>query len=74
MLVLSRKKEESILIGDDIEIFIVDVGEDRVRIGIKAPKEMKIFRKELLEEIKKENENSKAINTELKVISNFIKK
>ena len=74
MLVLSRKKEESILIGDDIEIFIVDVGEDRVRIGIKAPKEMKIFRKELLEEIKKENENSKAINAELKVISNFIKK
>ena len=74
MLVLSRKKEESILIGDDIEIFIVDVGEDRVRIGIKAPKEMKIFRKELLEEIKKENENSKDINAELKVISNFIKK
>ena len=74
MLVLSRKREESILIGDDIEIFIVDVGEDRVRIGIKAPKEMKIFRKELLEEIKKENENSKDINAELKVISNFIKK
>ena len=74
MLVLSRKREESILIGDDIEIFIVDVGEDRVRIGIKAPKEMKIFRKELLEEIKKENENSKEINAELKVISNFIKK
>ena len=74
MLVLSRKREESILIGDNIEIFIVDVGEDRVRIGIKAPKEMKIFRKELLEEIKKENENSKDINAELKVISNFIKK
>ena len=74
MLVLSRKREESILIGDDIEIFIVDVGEDRVRIGIKAPKEMKIFRKELLEEIKKENENSKDINAELNVISNFIKK
>lgn len=74
MLVLSRKKEESILIGDDIEIFIVEVGDDRVRIGINAPREMKVFRKELLDEIKKENASSKEINAELKVISNYIKK
>lgn len=53
MLVLTRKKEETILIGDDIEILIVDVGEDRVKIGINAPKNIKIVRKELLEQIKK---------------------
>lgn len=55
MLVLSRKKDEAILIGDDIEIIITEVSEDRVKIGIKAPKNYKIFRKELLEQIKDEN-------------------
>lgn len=58
MLVLTRKKNESIVIGDDIEIVITEVAEDRVKIGIKAPKNFKIFRKELLEAVENENVQS----------------
>ncbi len=58
MLVLSRKKDQSILIGDDIELIIVDIGDDKVKIGIRAPKTMKVFRKELLQEVEQENKNS----------------
>lgn len=49
MLVISRKKSESVLIGDDIEILVTDIGSDRVKIGIKAPKGVPILRRELLE-------------------------
>lgn len=58
MLVLARKKNESILIGDDIEIIISEISEDRVKLAIRAPKSMKIFRKELILEIEKENKMS----------------
>ncbi|MGB7605795.1 MAG: carbon storage regulator CsrA [Lutisporaceae bacterium] len=58
MLVLSRKKDQSILIGDDIELVIVDISDDKVKIGIRAPKTMKVFRKELLQEVEQENKNS----------------
>jgi carbon storage regulator len=58
LLVLARKKNESILIGDDIEIIITEISDDKVKIGIKAPKAMKVFRKELLIEIAQENKNS----------------
>lgn len=49
MLIVSRKKYESILIGGDIEVIVTEVGADRVKIGIKAPKGVPILRKELLE-------------------------
>jgi carbon storage regulator len=49
MLVITRKTSESILIGDDIEIVVTEIGAERVRIGIKAPKGVPILRKELLE-------------------------
>ncbi len=55
MLVLSRKKGESIIIGDNIEISIIDIQGDTIRIGINAPREVQIYRKELYEEIKTEN-------------------
>ena len=55
MLVLTRKKDEAIIIDDNIEITITEIGEDKVKIGIAAPKHVKIFRKELLEEVKNEN-------------------
>ena len=58
MLVLSRKRNQSIIVGDDIEIIITEVSEDKVKIGIKAPKSLKIFRKELIEEIQEENVKS----------------
>lgn len=67
MLVLTRKKDESIIIGDNIEIIITDISEDKVKIGINAPKSMKVFRKELLIEVQKENIKSvsdKLINAE----------
>lgn len=49
MLVISRKASESFLIGSDIEIVVTEIGTDRVKIGIKAPKGVPILRKELLE-------------------------
>lgn len=52
MLVLSRHKEERILIGDDIEIVVVDIRGDKVRLGIRAPKDVPIFREEIYEKIK----------------------
>ncbi|MGA1212406.1 MAG: carbon storage regulator CsrA [Solirubrobacterales bacterium] len=47
MLVLTRKVEESILIGDDVEIMVLGVSGDKVRIGISAPREIEVFRKEV---------------------------
>lgn len=58
MLVITRKKQESILLGDDIEISVVDIGNGKVRIGIDAPRSMKIIRKEILEEVKETNKSS----------------
>ncbi|CAB1253799.1 Translational regulator CsrA [Ruminococcaceae bacterium BL-6] len=49
MLIISRKASESILIGDSIEIVVSEISGDRVKIGIQAPKEVPIVRKELLE-------------------------
>ncbi|MGM0651600.1 MAG: carbon storage regulator CsrA [Bacillota bacterium] len=55
MLVLSRKTEQSIMIGDDIEIVVSSIDGNSVRIGIKAPKDLKILRKETFEEVRQEN-------------------
>ncbi len=55
MLVLTRKKNESIVINDDIEITIVDIQNDQIRIGIKAPKNVTIHRKEIYLQITEEN-------------------
>ncbi len=55
MLVLSRHKDETIMIGDDIEISIVDIKGDTVRIGINAPRDVTVHRKEIYEAIRAEN-------------------
>lgn len=55
MLVLARKINESIMIGDDIEVVIIDIKGDQVKLGIKAPKSIAVHRKEIYEEIQKEN-------------------
>lgn len=58
MLVISRRREESLFIGDDIEIKIVKIEENSVKIAIDAPKEMKILRKELIQDVKSQNKKS----------------
>jgi carbon storage regulator len=54
MLVLSRQRDEKICIGDDIEISIVDIRGDKVRIGINAPKTMPVHRREVMLRIRAE--------------------
>lgn len=55
MLVLGRKTEEIVMIGDDIEIFVVDAQKGKVKLGITAPKNIPVHRKEVYDAIKKEN-------------------
>jgi carbon storage regulator len=65
MLVLSRKKNESIMLNDDIEITILEVHGDQVKVGIKAPKDVGIFRKEII--VKIEDENKQALQGEFDI-------
>ena len=53
MLVLSRQRNQSIIIGDDIEITVVDIRGDKVRLGISAPAHISVHRKEVYDSIKK---------------------
>jgi len=55
MLVLSRQRDQVIMIGDDIEVVIVDIRGDKVRLGITAPKDVAVHRKEVYDQIKREN-------------------
>ena len=61
MLVLSRHRDESIMIGDDVVITIVDIRGDKVRLGIDAPHEIPVHRQEVYEAIKRENENASRV-------------
>ncbi len=58
MLVLTRKKGQSIVLGDDMEIVVVDIQGDQVRIGINAPRTVSIHRKEIYLEIQEENKKA----------------
>lgn len=55
MLVLARRLNESIMIGDDIEIVVIDIKGDQVKLGIKAPRKVTVHRKEIYQEIRQEN-------------------
>lgn len=55
MLVLVRKKNQSIIIGEDIEIKVIDIEADQIKLGISAPKNLTILRKELYRDIAAEN-------------------
>ena len=59
MLVLSRQKDESIIIGDDVEVTIVDVRGNKVRLGITAPKNVTVHRREVYEAIQREKGQKK---------------
>jgi len=65
MLVLSRKKDESIMIGDQIELKILSVDGDQVKLGIVAPKNVKVYRSEVYESIQQQNKESLNISKSL---------
>jgi carbon storage regulator len=66
MLVLSRQIDESIMIGDDVEIVIVDVRGDKVRLGITAPKNIPVHRREIYDAIQREKAEPKKAPEESK--------
>ncbi len=61
MLVLSRQRDETIMIGDEVELTVVDIRGDKVRLGIKAPPRIAVHRKEVYDAIKRENEQAAVI-------------
>ncbi len=58
MLALTRKKGETIVINDDIEITVLGTNGDQIKLGISAPKNIPVFRKEIYEQIQAENQES----------------
>jgi carbon storage regulator len=64
MLVLSRQRDESIMIGDDVQITIVDIRGDKVRLGIVAPTEVPVHRKEVYDAIQRENQKAASVSVE----------
>jgi carbon storage regulator len=71
MLVLSRQRDESIMIGDDVEIIIVDVRGDKVRLGITAPKDIPVHRREIYDAIQREKKLKKEPKEQEKEKDNF---
>ena len=64
MLVLSRQRDETIMIGDDIEVTVVDIRGDKQRLGINAPKEISVHRKEVYDAIRRENRAAAQVKPE----------
>ncbi len=62
MLVLSRQRDQTIMIGDDIELTVVDIRGDKVRLGIKAPTRIAVHRKEVYDAIKRANEEAAGLD------------
>ena len=58
MLALARKVNESIMIGNDIEITVLEINGDQIKLGVKAPKSVPIYRKELYVQIQEENKQA----------------
>lgn len=65
MLVLSRHPDEAIMIGDDVEIVVVDIRGDKVRLGVNAPPSVAVHRKEIFEAIRQENAHAAELRAEL---------
>lgn len=62
MLVLTRKVHQSIIIGDEIEVVVLEVRGEQVRLGIRAPKNVSVHRKEIYEQIQEENKDASEVN------------
>ena len=63
MLILSRRKDESIVIDDRIEVAVVDIKGDQVKLGIKAPRDVKVYRLEVFKAIQEENRAAASVTT-----------
>lgn len=72
MLILSRKKEESLIIDGNIEIKILDMGNGIVKLGVVAPKTVEVHRKEIFQKIKEENVASTASKESLQSFKNIV--
>ena len=75
MLVLTRKKNQKIMIGDEIEITIVDIRNEQIKLGINAPNHIKVFRKEVYDSIQEENKaaTESVSPSDLKSLSDLFK-
>lgn len=71
MLVLTRREKQSLMIGDDIEIVVLECSDGSVKLGIKAPKDVNVFRKEIFDEIKREN--SSAADNDVNLVEKLLK-
>ena len=75
MLVLARKVNESIRIGDDIEVVVVDVKRDQIKLGIRAPRNVAVHRAEIYQEIQEENKQAAGASPDaLRGIQDLLKK
>ena len=72
MLILSRKVDEKIKIGEDITITLIEVHGDQVKIGVEAPKHVKVFRQEVFDAIQTENKSAAAGDKTLEALSKFL--
>ena len=75
MLILSRKTDEKIKIGEDITLTIIEIRGDQVKIGVEAPKNVKVFRQEVFNAIQSENKAAASTaKADLSALSNLLKK
>ena len=74
MLALSRKKDEAIIINDDIEITVIEIKGDQVKLGITAPKYVPIYRKEVYVQIKDANKEAASQKIDVAALNSLFKK
>ncbi|MDP5275886.1 carbon storage regulator CsrA [Chengkuizengella axinellae] len=74
MLVLTRKTGQSIMIGDEIELTIIEAEGETVKVGISAPKEIQVYRMELYESIKQSNQEAASITIDPTILKNLFQK
>lgn len=72
MLILSRKVNEKIMIGEDISLTIIEIRGDQVKVGVEAPKSVKVFRQEVYEAIQNENRAAATSVLDLDSLQNLI--
>ncbi|MDO5381207.1 MAG: carbon storage regulator CsrA [Eubacteriales bacterium] len=74
MLALSRKKDEAIVINDDIEVTVIEIKGDQVKLGISAPKAVPIYRKEVYVQIQNSNKEAASANIDVQALNKLFKK